>query len=130
MTRAMVFVGNSAFQEILKNIFRSRFPSVELLAAADGMRAMEKIESLLPDLILIDIKLPGNNALELTQKIKNRHPEIVVILLSSYDLPEYREAAYRQGADYFMTKDSRIEDYFALIESILSGRAQPMKNAS
>ena len=130
MTRAMVFVGNSAFQEILKNIFRSRFPSIELLEAVKGEKPMEKIEGFLPDLILIDIKLPGDNALELTQKIKNRHPEIVVILLSSYDLPEYREAAYRQGADYFMTKDSRIEDYFALIESILSGRARPMKNAS
>jgi len=130
MTWAMILVGNSAFQEILKNFFRSRFPSVDLLVAADGMRAMEKIESLLPDLILIDIKLPGNNALELTRKIKTGHPEIVVILVSSYDLPEYREAAYRQGADYFMTKDSRIEDYFALIESILSGRARPMKNAS
>ena len=130
MTRAMVFVGNSAFQEILKNIFHSRFPSVELLAAGDGMTPMEKIESLLPDLILIDIELPGDNALELTRKIKNRHPEIVVILLSSHDLPEYREAAYRQGADYFITKDSSVGDYFGLIESILFSRVPVAKNAS
>jgi DNA-binding NarL/FixJ family response regulator len=124
----MVFVGNSAFQEILKNFFRSRFPSVEFLVA-DGMTAMEKIESLIPDLILIDIKLPGDNALELTQKIKNRHPEIVVILLSNYDLPEYREAAYRQGADYFITKDSSVGDYFALIESILTARGRSPERA-
>jgi DNA-binding NarL/FixJ family response regulator len=130
MTRAMIFVGKSAFQEVLKNIFHSRFPSVELLAVADGIGAMEKIESVLPDLILIDIKLPGNNALELIRKIETAHPEIIVILLASYDLPEYREAANRHGADYFMVKDSPVGDYIALIESILSARGLSMKNAS
>jgi DNA-binding NarL/FixJ family response regulator len=130
MTRAMIFEGNSTFQEILRNIFHSRFPSIELLAVADGMGAMEKIESVLPDLILIDVKLPGNNALELTRKIKTGHPEIIVILLASYDLPEYREAANRHGADYFMVKDSPVGDYIARIESILSARGLSMKNAS
>ncbi len=130
MTRAMIFEGNSTFQEILKNIFHSRFPSLELLAVADGMGAMEKIESLLPDLILIDIKLPGDNALDLTRRIKTSHPEFIVIFLCSYDLPEYREMASRQGADYFMVKDSPTGDYIAMIESILSGRGRPMKNTS
>lgn len=130
MTRAMIFEGNSTFQEILKNIFHSRFPSLELLAVADGMGAMEKIESLLPDLILIDIKLPGDNALDLTRRIKTSHPEFIVIFLCSYDMPEYREMASRHGADYFMVKDSPTGDYIAMIESILSGRGRPMKNTS
>jgi len=43
MTRAMIFVGNSAFQEILKNIFRSRFPSIELWETVNEEKAMEKI---------------------------------------------------------------------------------------
>ncbi len=130
MTRAMIFEGNSTFQEILKNIFHSRFPSLELLAVANGMGAMEKIESLLPDLILIDIKLPGDNALDLTRRIKTSHPEFIVIFLCSYDMPEYREMASRHGADYFMVKDSPTGDYIALIESILSGWRQPMENTT
>ena len=130
MTRAMIFEGNSAFQEILKNIFHSRFPSLELLAVADGIRAMEKVEGFLPDLILIDIKLPGDNALDLTRKIKTRHPEFTVIFLCSYDMPEYREMATRHGADYFMVKDSPTGDYIAMIESILSGLGLPAKKAS
>lgn len=130
MTRAMIFEGNSTFQEILKNIFHSRFPSLELLAVADGIRAMEKVEGFLPDLILIDIKLPGDNALDLTRKIKTSHPEFTVIFLCSYDLPEYREMASRQGADYFMVKDSPVGDYISMIESILSGRCQPMENTT
>jgi DNA-binding NarL/FixJ family response regulator len=127
MARAMIFEGSSAFQEILKNIFCSRFPAVELLEALQEEKAMEEVESFLPDLILIDIRMPGNNALELTQKIKSGHPEIIVVLFASYDLPEYQEAAKRHGADYFMVKDSPIQDYIALIESILSNRGQAMK---
>jgi DNA-binding NarL/FixJ family response regulator len=130
MTRAMIFEGNSTFQEILKNIFHSPFPSLELLAVANGMGAMEKIESLLPDLILIDIKLPGDNALDLTRRIKTSHLEFIVIFLCSYDMPEYREMASRHGADYFMVKDSPTGDYIALLESILSSRRQPMENTT
>jgi len=127
MTRVMIFEGNSTFQDILKNIFGSRFPSVELFAVADATGAMEKLEGFLPDLILIDNRLTGNNALELTQKIKTRHPESTIIFLCSYDMPEYREMASRHGADYFMLKDSPTADYIAMIESILSDRGQPMK---
>jgi DNA-binding NarL/FixJ family response regulator len=130
MTRAMIFEANPTFQEIFKDIFRSRFRSVELLEAVNGEKAMEKVEGFLPDLILIDIHLPDDNALGLIQRIKARHPEIIVILLGSYDLPEYREAASRHGADYFMFKDSPTGDYFALIESILSARGLSLKNAS
>jgi len=127
MARVMLFGGNSTFQEILKNIFGSRFPSVELFTVTDAGGAMEKLEGFLPDLILIDNRLPGGKALDLTQKIKARHPESIVIFLCSYDMPEYREMAFRRGADYFMAKDSPMGDYIALIESILSSRGQPMK---
>jgi DNA-binding NarL/FixJ family response regulator len=127
MTRAMIFEGNSAFQGIIKNIFSSRFPAVELFAVSDAVRAMEKVAGFLPDLILIDLRLPGDNALDLTRKIKTCHPETTVIFLCSYDMPEYRETASRCGADYFMVKESPRGDYIALIESILSGRGYPME---
>ncbi len=94
------------------------------------MGAMEKVEGFLPSLILVDLRLPGANAFDLTRKIKNGHPEATVIFLCSYDMPEYRETASRCGADYFMVKDSPTGDYIALIESILSTRRQPMENTT
>jgi DNA-binding NarL/FixJ family response regulator len=120
MVRAVIVEGNPPFRQALKNIFLSRFPSVALGEAANGKEAIDLVETLPPDLILIDIKLPDDNALELTQKIKTRCQKVVVILLGSYDLPEYREMACLHGADYFIPKDSPVEDYLALIESILS----------
>jgi DNA-binding NarL/FixJ family response regulator len=66
----------------------------------------------------MDISLPGESGLELTKKIKTNYPDIIVVILTSYDLPEYREAATQSKADYFMAKDSRTNDFLALVESI------------
>jgi DNA-binding NarL/FixJ family response regulator len=72
-----------------------------------------------PDLIFMDIKLPGESGLELTKKIKDRYPNIIVIIVTGYDLPEYREFSCRY-ADYFFSKDSsNSEDIFTLVKSIL-----------
>ncbi len=120
MVNAVVIEGNPLFRQALKNIFHSRFPSVSWGEAANGKEVMDLIETFPPDLILIDLKLPGNNAFELTRKIKTRYPQVVAIIFSSYDLPEYREKACLHGADHFICKDSPMEDYFTLIESILS----------
>lgn len=130
MTRAMILEGDSTFGEILKEILHARFPGVEFLVEADGIGAMEKIESLHPDLILIDIKITGANALDLIRKIKTKHPESTVIFLCSYDMPEYREMASRHGADHFIQKDSSIENYLRLIGSILSSGSLPGKKAN
>ena len=90
---------------------------------ADGVEALKNIKASLPDLIFMDIRLPGESGLELTARIKASHPEIAIIVLTAYDLPEYREAAYRGGADAFLAKSALNLTYIAtLIESIFSQR--------
>ena len=84
----------------------------------DGSELFPKIKAFRPDIVFMDIRLPGESGLELTKKIKTNYPDIIVVILTSYDLPEYREAATQSKADYFMAKDSRTNDFFALVESI------------
>jgi DNA-binding NarL/FixJ family response regulator len=94
---------------------------MDIFEAADGEEALRKIETHLPDLAFIDIKLPGESGLELTQKIKTQYPNIIIIILTAYDIPEYREAAYRYKANYFLSKGSTSkEDILKLVDSILS----------
>jgi len=89
--------------------------------ANDGRDALDKMETLSPDLVFMDIKLPGQNGLEVTREIKARYPGTTVIILTSYDLPEYREAAKNCGADYFLSKGSSIrEEIIALVDSIFA----------
>ena len=66
----------------------------------------------------MDIRLPGENGLELTQKIKVIYPDVTVVILTSYDLPEYRQAARQSKADHFVSKDSPTSDLLALVESL------------
>ena len=74
--------------------------------ATEGNEALQVVDALQPELIFMDIRLPGRNGLQLTQKIKKNYPNIKVIILTSYDILEYREAAIRCGASSFITKDS------------------------
>ncbi len=89
--------------------------------ARNGMEALEKINAFDPHLIFMDIKLPGESGLELTKKMRRSNPEVKIIILTSYDLPEYRQAARRSGADHFLAKGStKADDILALVASMSS----------
>jgi DNA-binding NarL/FixJ family response regulator len=124
--RTLLVEDNAAFRQTLLDILSAQFPSIVIEEAADGKEAFQKIESSLPNLIFMDIKLPGENGLQLTQKIKAKHPRVIIIMLTSYDLPEYREAAYQYGANYFIIKGSSTnEEILALVRSILKDSGFP-----
>ena len=118
MGRILIVEDNAFFLQFLKETLHSRFPSMDILEAANGDEAMQKIKTLPPNAIFMDLRLPGENGLELTKKIKAQHPNIIVVILTNYDLPEYREAAYQCGADHFLPKDS----FLKMINSILPNR--------
>jgi len=104
--KVLLVEDNEAFRRSLAGFLRARFPSIVIAEAADGTEAMEEVESFLPHLIFMDIKLPEQNGLEITKRIKALHPDINVVFLTSYDYPEYREAARACGAYYFLGKGS------------------------
>ena len=87
--------------------------------ARDGREALNALSAFEPDVIFMDIKLPGENGLELTRKIRASNSEAKIIVLTSHDLPEYREAARAGGADHFLTKaSSKANEIFALIDNL------------
>lgn len=121
MFKTMLVEDNLIFRESFKDTLQLEFPSMEIVEAGNGVEALEKIDSLSPNLIFMDIRLPGQNGLELTKKIKKLHPDIIIIILTSYDIPEYQEAAARFKADHFFSKNSMTNDEIhSLIKSILA----------
>ncbi len=120
MSRVLIVEDSTIFRTLLKETLQSRFPSMEVFEAADGEEAKRQVSAHLPDLIFMDIKLPGENGLDLTAKIKAEYPQVIVVVLTSYDTPEYREAAVKARANHFLAKGSSSrEGILVLVESIL-----------
>jgi two-component system response regulator YesN len=119
MLHTLIVEDNATFRESLKEILCDRFPSLVVEEAEDGKEALEKIETFVPHLVFMDIKLPGASGLEITGKIKARYTQVIVIILTSYDLPEYRQAAEQFGADYFLSKGATsAKEILALVGDI------------
>ncbi len=120
--KALIVDDSTTFRKLLKETLHDRFSLMEICEAANGEEALQKIESLRPNLIFMDFGLPGENGLELAKQVKGRYPNIIVIILTGYDLREYQESC-SQNADYVLLKDlSTTEDIPTLVESILTTR--------
>jgi DNA-binding NarL/FixJ family response regulator len=104
--RVMLVEEEEDFRRILAGLLLAKFPSMALEEAADGKEAIERIRDFIPHLVFIDIQLPGENGLEVTRRIIALSPDTKVVILTSYDFPEYREAARACGAYQLLSKGS------------------------
>jgi len=106
MLKTLIVDDSTTFRKTFRSALYERFPFMLIEEAPGATEALQKIKTFLPDLIFMDISLPGENGLELTRRIKASHPEIAIIILTAYELREYREAAYNGGANAFIPKNS------------------------
>jgi DNA-binding NarL/FixJ family response regulator len=114
-------------QELLRMGFRMVLdaqPDLELVGeAADGEEALEVVERLQPDVILMDVRMPGMDGVETTRRIVERGDRSRVIILTTFDLDEYAYAALRAGASGFLLKDAQPADLVSAIRAVASGDA-------
>ena len=116
----MLVEDSPSFRQLVRSNLEDQFPSMDIIEAADGVEAIRRIDAQPPNLIFMDISLPGENGLVLTRRIKADYPKVTIIVLTSHDSPEYREAAMRAKADYFFSKGALLNDgVFPLVKSIL-----------
>jgi len=104
--RVLIVEDNALFRQALRQGLQLSFPGVVIDEATNGAEVLQRVKASFPDLIFMDIRLPGESGLVLTQKIKEAYPDIIIFIFSNYDIPEYREAAFRYGADHFIAKRS------------------------
>ncbi len=128
MKRILIVEDNAFFLQFFRETLHSRFPSMEISEATDGEEAMQRIKALKPEVIFMDVRLPGENGLELTKRVKARYPDIIVVIVTNYDLPEYREAAYQSRADHFISKDSFLEIINSILQNRNTGQDDPNRD--
>ncbi len=117
MLRTLIVEDNISFRKVIKSELLSEFPSMEVIEAGSGEEALERLGSYPVDLVFMDIGLPGQSGLKVTKTIKADYSDTTVIILTTYDLPEYKEAAIRCGASGFVGKLSfKMEEIFTLVK--------------
>jgi len=123
MAKVLIVEDSAFFSQLLKETLFSQWPKLDISEASNAEEALKKVNTLRPDLIFVDIRLPGESGLEFTRKIKSTYPNIPIIILTSYDLPEYREAAKEYQADHFLSKGTATkEKILEMVKSILTKR--------
>ncbi len=98
-------------------------PGVEVLAeTGDGQEALELVRQCKPDLLLLDISLPGMNGLEVAKRIQRLDLRTRVVILSMHTGPEYVASALRAGAIGYLIKDSAVSELETALGRVFVGR--------
>ena len=114
-------------QPLLRMGFRMVLESQDDLSvvgeAADGREALELTRRLAPDVVLMDVRMPGMDGIEATRLIVEQGLTSRVLILTTFDLDEYAHAALRAGASGFLLKDALPNDLLSGIRAVASGDA-------
>lgn len=106
MIRVLVVDDHAILRDGIRSILESQDDIVVVGEASDGAEAFEFVSNLLPDLVLMDISMPKTNGLEATRLIKERFPEVKVLILTQHDNREYIAPALGAGASGYVLKRS------------------------
>lgn len=122
MIRVLICDDQDLVCEGLKAIL-STDPELEVVGVAnDGAEAIEMIPACRPDLVLMDLKMPGMNGIHATRHISQQHPQIHVLVLTTYDADNWVFDAIRAGARGYLLKDTPRERLIAAIKETVTGK--------
>jgi two-component system, NarL family, response regulator LiaR len=104
--RVLICDDQDVVREGLRTIL-STVPGIEVVALGEnGARAVELFERHKPDIVLMDLNMPGVNGIQATRQIREKHPDAKVLALTTYDADEWVLDAIRAGAAGYLLKDT------------------------
>ena len=121
MIRVLLVDDHTILREGVRALLAGEPEIVVVGEAGDGQEALEKVETLTPDVVLMDMVMPRMNGLEATGHIKRRHPEVKVLILSMYDDDEYVQQVIQAGASGYLLKGTAADDLILAIREVQAG---------
>jgi DNA-binding NarL/FixJ family response regulator len=106
MIRVLVVDDHAILRDGIRSILESQEDIIVVGEASNGDEALEYVSNLMPDIVLMDISMPKTNGLEATRLIKERHPQVKVLILTQHDNREYINPALGAGASGYVLKRS------------------------
>lgn len=124
MRHTVLLVDDQPLQRTGLRMILEAEPDLEVVGeAGDGEAAVRQVAALGPDVVLMDVRMPGTDGIEATARIVAAHPDVRVLVLTMFDLDEYAHPALRAGASGFLLKDTRPEELVGGIRAVLGGGA-------
>ncbi|MCC6524929.1 MAG: response regulator transcription factor [Polyangiaceae bacterium] len=121
MTRVLIVEDDALMRAGLRGVL-SADPAIEVAGeAADGSDALYRTRLLRPDIVLMDIRMPGRDGIAATRDVLGAFPEVKVIILTTFEQDDYIFGALRAGASGFLLKRTRPEDLVAAIHTVAAG---------
>ena len=118
MIRILVVDDHAILRDGIRSLLESQEDIIVVGEAGDGAEAIELADKLLPDIVLMDISMPKTNGLEATRIIKDRHPQLKVLILTQHDNREYIAPALGAGAAGYVLKRSGRREMLNAIRQV------------
>jgi CheY-like chemotaxis protein len=123
LTRVLAIDDSPEFLSSLQSFFAT-IPDFYLVGTAQsGSEALALVQKLQPDLVLMDLQMPGMNGLETTLEIRRHFPGLAVVIVTAHELPGLRQACHENGACDFVKKSRLYQDLPDVLAEFLISRA-------
>jgi len=116
--RVLIVDDNNEYRRFLRRILEVQQDWMLVGEASDGEEGVRLAQQLKPDVILMDIDMPGTNGLQATRRIKHSFAGATVLLLSAWDSAAYRQGAADCGADDYLLKTMPISEFLSVLRSV------------
>ena len=124
MVTTFIVDDSTAVRERLANLL-SDIPEVHIVGQAqDGTTAVSEIRATAPDVVILDINLPGENGIEVLRTIKGISPAPMVLMLTNYAHPLYWKKCMNEGADGFFDKSTEFHKTLDVFRSLVDRRKE------
>jgi DNA-binding NarL/FixJ family response regulator len=119
-TMEVFIVDDSAIiRERLKNMLLE-IPDVRIAGEAKAANeAIRSIKKLKPDAVILDLRMPGGNGIDVLKSIKSNNTTPVIIILTNYPYPQYKKKCMEAGADYFLDKSTDFEKVLEILKELI-----------
>jgi len=122
MIRIMIVDDHTILRQGIKELLSLNDEFEVVGEASDGREALTMVERCMPDIVFMDISMPGMGGIAATREIKKRYPDVRIIILTMYHNSQYVHESFQAGASGYLLKAASFNELVLAVESVVDGK--------